>query len=119
MTMTFGEALEQLKLGRAVSRLGWKNRDIVVRLQRPDENSKMTDPYFYTEEARSERPEGGHLHLYTGRVPITLDAAEILQTDWVVDYGSNHAEMEVTEEPEDIVSRPDIERAKGGGGSAV
>jgi hypothetical protein len=41
--MNFGQALESLKLGSKVSREGWNGKGLWVELQRPDNNSKMTE----------------------------------------------------------------------------
>ena len=43
----FGWALKQLWNGHAVARSGWNGKGIFIRLQIPDENSKMTKPYIY------------------------------------------------------------------------
>ena len=45
--MNFGQALEKLKEGEKVSRLGWNGKGIFIELQIPDENSKMTSPYVF------------------------------------------------------------------------
>ncbi len=45
--MNFGEALEALKQGKQVARLGWNGKGIFIELQRPDTNSKMTSPYIF------------------------------------------------------------------------
>jgi hypothetical protein len=44
--MDFGAALLQLEQGRRVQRAGWDSKKW-VRVQLPDEHSKMTAPYFY------------------------------------------------------------------------
>lgn len=45
--MNFGQALEALKEGKKVARKGWNGKGIYIELQRPDEHSKMTQPYIY------------------------------------------------------------------------
>lgn len=45
--MNFGQALEALKQGKRVARKGWNGKGIYIELQRPDEHSKMTQPYIY------------------------------------------------------------------------
>ncbi len=45
--MTFGSALEELKLGRQLCRSGWNGKGIFIELQVPDAHSKMTSPYIY------------------------------------------------------------------------
>jgi len=43
----FGWALKQLKGGHLVQRRGWNGKGIFIKLQVPDEHSKMTSPYIY------------------------------------------------------------------------
>jgi hypothetical protein len=45
--MNFGEALNQLKAGRKVSREGWNGKGMWLELQRPDAHSKMKRPYIF------------------------------------------------------------------------
>ncbi len=46
--MNFGDALEQVKKGKAMRLPRW-SEDVIIKCQRPDENSKMTAPYLYVE----------------------------------------------------------------------
>jgi hypothetical protein len=46
-TMNFSSALELLKAGKRMSRLGWNGKNMYVALQVPDEHSKMKRPYIY------------------------------------------------------------------------
>lgn len=48
--MNFGTAFEAIKAGEAAGmRLpGW-SPDVIIKVQRPDANSKMTAPYLYVE----------------------------------------------------------------------
>ena len=45
--MNFGQALEDLKIGARVARMGWNGKGIFIELQIPDEHSKMTSPYIF------------------------------------------------------------------------
>ena len=45
--MTFGQAMEELKEGKALEREGWNGKGMTLKAQFPDENSKMTHPYLY------------------------------------------------------------------------
>lgn len=47
MSCDFGWALSKLRCGFAVRRKGWNGKGIFIKLQVPDENSKMTSPYIY------------------------------------------------------------------------
>ncbi len=46
--MNFGKAFEKVKEGKGMRLPQWKE-DVVIRVQYPDENSKMTAPYLYVE----------------------------------------------------------------------
>lgn len=46
--MTFEAALAEVKRGRAMRLPHW-SPEVVIRVQRPDANSKMTGPYLYVE----------------------------------------------------------------------
>ena len=40
----FGEALNKLRSGQKVQRMGWNGKGLWLELQMPDEHSKMTLP---------------------------------------------------------------------------
>lgn len=67
--MNFSEALTELKNGKGLTRTTW-GEGAVVKMQVPDENSKMTGKYLYIE----------------GRVtqPFTPGQDSILSDDWQV-----------------------------------
>jgi hypothetical protein len=44
---TFGEVINLLKNGCKCARKGWKGKCIYIELQRPNEHSKITQPYIY------------------------------------------------------------------------
>jgi len=70
--MTFSEALEALKRGSHVQRIGWNGKGQWIGLQRPDVNSKMTLPYLY-------------IYTVTGDlVPWLASQTDILAEDWAV-----------------------------------
>ena len=68
--MDFGSALAVLKAGGRAKREMWKNVRWIA-LQRPDEHSKMTLPYIYTETIDG------------GLVPWLASQTDILAEDWV------------------------------------
>lgn len=72
--MTIGEAIEELKQGKRVSRAGWNGKGMYLSLQIPDKNSKMTLPYVYMYTADR--------HL----VPWLCSQTDLLSSDWVVDH---------------------------------
>jgi len=69
--LRFGIALEKMREGQAVYRLGWNRKDQWLRLQVPDEHSKMTLPYIYICTAQ------GVL------VPWVASQTDLLADDWV------------------------------------
>ena len=79
--MDFGWALRQLKEGKKVCRLGWNGKGIYIELQRPDEHSKMTQPYIYivTTGLQSDNPNAPR-----GVVPWLASQTDMLAEDWIV-----------------------------------
>ena len=45
--MDFGDALNALRAGASLTRLGWNGAGQCIALQMPDEYRKMTPPYLY------------------------------------------------------------------------
>ena len=79
--MNFGEALEVLKSGGVVTRSDWYGSDArpQVHLQRPDEKSKMTEPYLYMSKM---------VKIYDGYsrasvFPLDLSCESILSDNWI------------------------------------
>lgn len=68
--MNFGEAFEQVKKGKGMRLPQWQP-DVVIRVQFPDEHSKMTAPYLYVESR-------------FGRVPWKETNIELFSNDWKV-----------------------------------
>lgn len=66
----FGWALSQLEGGKAVARAGWNGKGMKIQLQRPDENSKMKQPYIYITPACGES------------VPWVASQPDLLGDDW-------------------------------------
>lgn len=73
-TFDFGKALQMLREGKKVARVGWNGRGMFVALQVPDEHSKMRKPYIYMS------PVDGEL------VPWLASQADMLADDWYVVY---------------------------------
>lgn len=71
MLGSFENALSYAKKGGGISRKGWNGKGLSVRLQHPDESSKMTLPYLYLE--------------YPGgiKVPWLASQTDLLSDDWV------------------------------------
>jgi hypothetical protein len=77
--LNFGHAIELLKDGAKVARVGWNGKGMWLQLQTPDAHSKMTLPYVYIEYPT------GHLAYPNGcRVPWLASQTDMLADDWVV-----------------------------------
>lgn len=68
--MDFGEALQHLREGGRVAREGWNGKGMYVKLQEPDEHSKMRRAYLYL------CPVDGEL------VPWVASQTDLLAEDW-------------------------------------
>ena len=68
--MTFGQAFDQIKLNGGMRLPQW-SEDVVVRVQSPDEHSKMTAPYLYVESR-------------FGKVPWKETMIELFSDNWEV-----------------------------------
>lgn len=68
----FSIALQAVKKGFAIQRIGWNGKDMFVMMQVPDSNSKMTEPYLYI-----EYPDGR-------RCPWLASQTDILADDWLI-----------------------------------
>lgn len=53
--MKFGLALEEVKMGSGMRLPGW-SPDVIIKVQSPDTNSKMTAPYLYVESRYGKVP---------------------------------------------------------------
>ena len=69
--MNFGQAIELLKQGHPVAREGWNGQGMSLRLQTPDERSKMTQPYIYIKTVQDDL------------IPWLASQADMLAEDWV------------------------------------
>ncbi len=70
--MNFGEALEELKVGGKVCRAGWNGKGMWLKLQVPDEHSKMSLPYIYMSTVDAKL------------VPWLASQTDMLSEDWEV-----------------------------------
>ena len=70
MDNTFGWALKLMQGGHAVARKGWDGPGQCLRLQVPDEHSKMTLPYIYITTVQGDR------------VPWLGSQTDLLMVDW-------------------------------------
>ena len=75
--MNFAETLNLLNSGGMVRRAGWNCKGMSLKLQKPDENSKMTLPYIYL-----EYPKDSPAYPKGAKVPWTPSQTDILSEDW-------------------------------------
>jgi len=77
--MRIGEAVKNLWNGSKLIRSGWNGKNMWLKLQTPDENSKMTLPYIYIEYPKRHKayPDGC-------RVPWLASQTDILADDWEI-----------------------------------
>lgn len=69
--LNFSTALILLKKGSKVARKGWRNTDIIARVQFPDENSMNTLPYIVMEKGDSV-------------FPLDLSCESLFAEDWYI-----------------------------------
>lgn len=79
--MTFGLAIEALKMGKKVARRGWNGKGIFIELQVPDQHSKMSSPYIFidTTGLQSDNPDAPR-----SRAPWLASQTDMLAEDWQV-----------------------------------
>lgn len=75
--MNIGWAIAALEAGERVRRTGWNGKGMWLKLQVPDEHSKMTLPYVYI-----EYPEGHVAYPGGSRVPWICSQTDLLARDW-------------------------------------
>ena len=68
----FGTALLYLRDGKRVQRLGWNGKGMWLKLQEPDEHSKMSLPYIYMKTACDNN------------VPWLASQTDVLAEDWII-----------------------------------
>ena len=68
--MKFGEAFEKVRQGKSMRLPHW-SKDVKIKAQFPDENSKMTAPYLYVKSR-------------LGLVPWKETMIELFSEDWEV-----------------------------------
>lgn len=83
MLHEIGWAIEQMRYGRKVRRVGWNKRDQWLRIQEPDSESFMSEPYIYLEKMIEVVTNiGGYDKAY--RIPWLASQADLLTADWEV-----------------------------------
>jgi len=70
--MDIGLAIKYMRQGEKVARPGWNGKGMWLKLQEPDENSKMSAPYIYMKTADDKL------------VPWLASQTDILAEDWEI-----------------------------------
>ena len=70
--MKFETALLRLKNGKKLTRKNWNGKNMYIQLQRPDQDSKMTQPYIYMKTVDDDL------------VPWTASQTDMLSDDWQI-----------------------------------
>jgi hypothetical protein len=68
--MNFSEALDNAKAGFPIQRSGWNGKGMHLRVQYPDDHSKMTQPYMYMYTADKQL------------IPWLCSQADMFAEDW-------------------------------------
>ena len=68
--MNFGQAFEEAKKGKSMRLPNWQD-DVLIKVQYPDKDSKMTAPYLYVESR-------------FGKVPWKETMIELFSENWIV-----------------------------------
>lgn len=74
--LSFGQALEAVKMGYKVQRKGWNGSGLWLELEQPKEGSKMTLPYLYLNYPESSINTPG------AKVPWLASQTDMLTDDW-------------------------------------
>lgn len=87
--LSFGQAIEEARLGFRVWRDGWNGKGIFVKLQIPDPRSRMTLPYLFldTNNLQTDNPAA-----VKGRVPWFPSQTDMLTLDWRSSRGEDSEE---------------------------
>lgn len=78
--MAIGQAVTTLGIGHPVCRRGWNGKNQRIVMQKPDENSKMTEPYIYMEYKVFSTDAPTEIK----RIPWLCSQADLLGTDWEI-----------------------------------
>lgn len=79
VAMDFGDTLFQLRVGHKMTRGGWDNKSMFIKLQMPTADSKMTAPFIYIERENQFTDNTDKPRM---RVPWLPTQSDILANDW-------------------------------------
>jgi len=75
----FQTALGYIKDGEKAARSGWNGVGIFIKLQTPDEHSKMTSPYIYIDTTGLQTDNDAAPKIV---VPWLASQSDLLAEDW-------------------------------------
>jgi hypothetical protein len=90
--LDFGQAVKMLRAGCSVARKGWNGKGMWLKLQMPDDHSKMSLPYIYMKTADDKQ------------VPWLASQTDMLSEDWLIVEGYNPFKKESSENYDNYVS---------------
>lgn len=76
--ISFSKALDAAKLGKSIRRVGWNGSGLLVKVQFPDENSKMSLPYLYIEYPVDAKTTPG------AKCPWLASQTDLMAEDWLI-----------------------------------
>lgn len=77
-TCSFSNALDALKNGKSVQRIGWNGSGLKVSISYPSSCTVMTLPYLYIEYPLTSKTTPG------AKCPWLASQTDILAEDWVI-----------------------------------
>ena len=80
--MNFSEALQLIKDGKRMRRVGWNGKGMWIELQSPDEHSKMTQPYVFMSVPKGSTTQFGETMKDFERIPWLCSQTDLIAEDW-------------------------------------
>lgn len=85
--MTFGQAIEELKNGKKVARIGWNGKGMFLYHVSPNRYVAITDAAKSFAGSDGKVSYGAYIAIKTAQgdvVPWTASQTDILSNDWVI-----------------------------------
>ena len=88
-TFGIGEAIKFMRNGHSVARKGWNGKGICIKMQKPDDNSFMTQEYIYIDTTNLQ---SFNKDAAKGRVPWVASQTDLLAEDYIIVEVSSQCE---------------------------
>ena len=76
--MDFGQALQELKLGKKIARSEWVGAGLWLKLEQSDENTRLKVPYIAINYPK-------YVNIPSRiKIPVLSTQTDLLENDWVV-----------------------------------